>query len=122
MGDDFKHFTLNEFACKCGKCQNFIRPELVAVLDRARDLAGVPFAINSGFRCPAHNAAVGGAPASSHLKGLAADIATGSNFERRFRILYGLLGAGFDRIGIATGFIHADIDPDKAKSVVWLYR
>ena len=33
------------------------------------------FRINSGFRCPKHNAAVGGAPNSDHLEGRAADIA-----------------------------------------------
>jgi zinc D-Ala-D-Ala carboxypeptidase len=121
--NDFKYFTLSEFACKCGRCHlNKIDPLLIMGLDKAREIAGTPFVITSGYRCTGHNAQVGGAPTSSHLIGLAADIATGGSFERRFRILFGLLGAGFNRIGIANGFIHADIDRTKAQGVVWLYK
>lgn len=57
-------------------------PEIVANLrvlaqglERVRAaLGGKPFGINSGYRSAALNAAVGGSPTSSHLKGLAADI------------------------------------------------
>ena len=44
---------------------------------RARTL-GKPIGVNSGYRSPALNAAVGGAAASQHMKGEAADITTGS--------------------------------------------
>lgn len=121
---DFKHFKLSEFACPCGNCgPNKIDPMLVMGLDVARALSGTPFVINSGYRCAAYNATLdNSSPTSSHIKGLAADIRTGDDRERRFRILFGLLGAGFNRIGIAQGFIHADIDRAKAQGVVWLYK
>lgn len=48
------------------------------VLDRARELWGRPLYVNSGFRCEALNAFVGGKPTSQHLRGQAADITTGS--------------------------------------------
>ena len=42
-------------------------------LDRIRLLLGHPLDISSGYRCPALNAAVGGARNSQHAQGLAAD-------------------------------------------------
>ena len=38
------------------------------------DVLGVALHVNSGYRCKALNAAVGGAPTSHHLLGLAADL------------------------------------------------
>tara|TARA_R110000765_G_scaffold288882_3_gene385097 strand:- start:483 stop:743 length:261 start_codon:yes stop_codon:yes gene_type:complete len=35
---------------------------------------GFPIRINSAYRCPTHNANIGGAKHSKHLEGLAADI------------------------------------------------
>lgn len=44
------------------------------MLERVRDLLGVPIVITSGYRCPMLNKAVGGAQFSAHVEGLAADI------------------------------------------------
>lgn len=44
------------------------------VLQQARDDYGKPIHVNSGFRCPALNAKVGGKKNSYHLKGMAADL------------------------------------------------
>ena len=44
------------------------------VLDPARERYGRPIAVNSGYRCAIHNAAVGGVRNSQHMKGEAADI------------------------------------------------
>lgn len=46
------------------------------VLQPLRDFINVPIYINSGFRCPALNAALKGAKNSQHLRGQAADITT----------------------------------------------
>jgi hypothetical protein len=53
------------------------------LLDPVRELWGGPLTVNSGFRCPALNAAVGGAPASQHIRGEAADITAGSAEQNR---------------------------------------
>lgn len=45
------------------------------VLQPLRDAWGKPLAINSGYRSPELNRAVGGVPDSQHLKGEAADVA-----------------------------------------------
>ena len=51
------------------------------VLDPLREAWGGPIHVSSGYRCPALNRAVGGAPASQHMKGEAADITVGSRFD-----------------------------------------
>ena len=48
---------------------------LLEMLDEVRDKFDKPIHITSGFRTPAYNEAVGGVETSSHLKGLAVDIA-----------------------------------------------
>ena len=93
---------------------------LLEMLDEVRDKFDKPIHINSGFRTPAHNEKVGGKENSSHLKGLAVDIAC-TNSTDRFDLINCLLDVGFSRIGIAKTFIHADIDPDKAQVRIWTY-
>lgn len=117
-----KYFTTDEFRCKCGRpdCDSVdIHPQFVSMLDIAREQAGTPFVVTSGARCERHNAMVGGSDTSSHLLGLAADIRC-RNGQERLSIVRGLIAAGIYRIGIARGFVHADIDPDKMKSM-WVY-
>ncbi len=48
------------------------------LLDPIREMWGAPITVNSGYRCPQLNVAVGGAVASQHLRGEAADITTGT--------------------------------------------
>jgi uncharacterized protein YcbK (DUF882 family) len=97
-----------------------MQQEFLDLLDDARDLAGVPFIVNSGFRTPAANRKAGGKETSSHLTGWACDIrATSSN--RRYLIIAALCGVGFNRIGVADTFVHVDLDPSKAQNVMWLY-
>lgn len=119
---DYKYFKLSEFACKhCG--ENHISEELVHKLDTARELAGIPFRINSGYRCEEHNKAVGGSKNSLHVKGLAADIDF-TTHEQLYKILYGLTAAKVNRILIYDGpgktFVHADIHPGYTGGVAWV--
>lgn len=48
------------------------------LLDPIREAWGDPITVNSGYRCPVLNKAVGGVPTSQHQKGEAADITVGS--------------------------------------------
>ena len=48
------------------------------VLDPLREAWGGPIRVNSGYRSPALNKAVGGTPGSQHQRGEAADITVGS--------------------------------------------
>lgn len=46
---------------------------LASGLEKIRALLGHPLHIDSGYRCPALNKAVGGVPSSAHVDGYAAD-------------------------------------------------
>lgn len=71
----------------------FNEPDMVAtenlhrlvdrLLDPLRAMMGVPIIVNSGYRSPKVNQAVGGAKNSNHLYGYAADITAGTRFLNR---------------------------------------
>jgi zinc D-Ala-D-Ala carboxypeptidase len=67
------HFRFVEFKSK-GNGWIKLSRDLVLGLEEYRDLVGGPVAIDSGYRDPAHNKAVGGAKNSQHLYGNAADL------------------------------------------------
>ena len=94
--------------------------DFLTKLDEAREIAGIPFKINSAFRTKQKNIDVGGKPKSSHLKGLAVDISVRDS-RSRFIVLNALLRVGFCRIGIADTFIHVDDDKEKDGFVIWTY-
>lgn len=73
------------------------------VMDPARRKLGKPVFINSGFRCPRHNAAVGGVPNSQHVRGEAADLHCEDN--RRLAKIIVELGK-FDQVILYPTFIH----------------
>lgn len=98
-----------------------MRAEFMRKLDEARDISGIPYIVNSGYRSERHNRAIGGVEDSAHLRGFAADIHA-TNSSDRAAIIMGCILAGFNRIGIARTFIHVDCCPLKPANVVWLYR
>lgn len=53
------------------------------LLDPIREHWGRAIRVNSGYRCPALNRAVGGVPASQHQQGEAADLNAGSPADNR---------------------------------------
>lgn len=69
-----KYFKVREFACKDGSQVVFIDDYLVSILDILRNQVGKPVYINSGYRTPTRNKAVGGGKYSYHMRGMAADI------------------------------------------------
>ena len=114
-----KHFKIEEFACPTsGEAE--MNGNFLAKLDKARDMANVPFVINSGYRSEKHNRKIGGSPNSSHLRGMAADIRA-IDSTTRFRILEAAFAVGFTRIGIADTFIHLDNDDSLPQCVSWAY-
>jgi uncharacterized protein YcbK (DUF882 family) len=117
MGDLSRNFSKSEFACRCcGKAE--IDQRLVDALQELRDLAGAPVRVTSGYRCPDHNRAVGGAKQSRHLLGHAADIvikdlSVAGMYELAERV------DAFREGGIGVyperGFIHVDIREGRAR-------
>ncbi len=113
------YFTAREEQCPCCGSGGLV-PDFRDKLNKARQIADVPFILTSAFRCAAHNAEVGGAETSSHLAGLAVDIKC-TDAWTRCKILSALFAAGFNRIGVGKTFIHVDDDLTKPQGVVWLY-
>lgn len=76
----------------------------VRLLQPLRDAYGEAFHINSGFRCPRLNKAVGGVETSQHTKGQAADVRVGNPR----RLLTELLKSGldFDQAILYPTFLH----------------
>lgn len=71
-----KYFSEREFACHhCWQLpKGGLEPNLIRILDEARERAGVPIIVSSGYRCLEHNRAIGGAAQSYHMRGMAADV------------------------------------------------
>ncbi len=119
---DLKYFTLSEFASPDEIASGSkMDKDFLEKLDYARGNAGIPFKITSGYRSEAWNQRVGGRVGSSHLKGLAADIACIGSRDR-YIIVKALMDVGINRIGIGKTFIHCDVDKNKDANVIWLYN
>lgn len=75
------------------------------VLDPLRKAWGNPITVNSGYRSPRLNAAVGGAASSQHPKGEAADISAGSyDLNRQLFDLAVSLRLPFDQLIDERGY------------------
>ena len=108
-----ENFILREFQCRDGSNQVVLHSGLLSRLQALRSALGRPVYITSGYRNPGHNARVGGAPDSLHLKGMAADIyVPGMDPEDLARAAR---DAGFNGIGIYSTFLHVDIRPTPAR-------
>jgi uncharacterized protein YcbK (DUF882 family) len=75
-----------------------------------------PLKVTSGFRCPAHNLAVGGAADSQHLLGKAFDILTSK--EQQFSFIAVAKTCGFRGFGLGSTFTHCDT---RANPAEWTY-
>lgn len=113
-----KYFTDDEFervACSVTQCNECS----LARLDRAREIAGVPFVLTSAYRSPESDRLKGRSGRGAHTLGRAFDIACRDSLTR-YKIVFGAIAAGFTRIGIGSTFVHMD-DSDISGPSIWLY-
>ena len=82
-----RYFVIEEFVCKCG-CglgkDDPLPAVIVIALDMIRGGIKMPVMVNSGWRCPEHNAGVGGVKTSKHIYGHAADVSA-RNYQALLR-------------------------------------
>ena len=117
MGTISKNFSYSEFersetAEKRGivnviataRVRDSIQALVLNVLQPLRTALGVEMHINSGYRCPELNEAVGGVPNSMHLRGEAADVATPTPLRLARKAVE--MKLPFDQMGIYPTFVH----------------
>lgn len=115
LPDDYisEHFRQAEFACNhCGQIHptNPTPPEEVLQwLEQIRaHFGGKPVVVNSGYRCPTHNANVGGAKNSYHMKGQAVDFrVSGVSIAAAYELADKLVGSR-GGVGRYKTFVHID--------------
>jgi len=114
------NFVDTEFRCKhCGKLpEKGMKTLLIVLLQLLRNKVGKPLVITSGYRCPTHNKAVGGASNSQHLYGTAADVKVPQGMTVD-QLAKAAEEVGFDGIGkyYKQGFVHVDVRGWKARWV-----
>lgn len=110
-------YERQDFACPhCGK--NEISDDVIFYANALIRLSGRATVLTSGYRCSEHNAAVGGSPTSTHLAGLAWDVACDNSPLRSVYcgVAYRL---GIVRIGLYFGYIHFDLD-EARPGALWI--
>lgn len=115
-------FKVRELRCRDGSDTVMVDEALTVVLQCIREHFGKPVTITSGYRTPAHNAAVGGAKSSQHLYGRAADIRVQgvsveavAAYAESLMPDWGGVGRYPVKAGRATGWVHVDTRADKAR-------
>lgn len=112
------YFDEKEFASKDGKPSPYphvVQDELIELLNYLRTRWGRPIVVNSAYRSPEHNKAVGGVSNSFHVKGLAADIRPlkGESMTM-FRELCDACNP-FGGVGFYDTFVHVDCRGTRAR-------
>ena len=107
-----EHFSEEELSCHCcGEGVEKISPRLLELLEQLRANIGGAIEISCAYRCPQHNAEVGGVPNSQHVLGTAADIQT-PNYEychTPSQLLWYCEQLPFDGLGLYDWGVHVDV-------------
>lgn len=109
------NFKVKEFACSDGSDPVFISPDLVEVLQKIRDHFKKAVTINSAYRTPGKNKAVGGATYSQHLYGTAADITVKGIDPKTVAAYAETLMPDTGGIGIYKTFTHVDVREKRSR-------
>ena len=127
-----KYFTIEELTrsttATARGLDNTPTPEIKAnlerlvdkVLDPLREKYGKPITVNSGYRCPELNKAVGGSKTSDHVKGFAADLTGGSKQENEK--IFNIIRDNFAWTQLINerdfSWVHVSYDPNRIKNQV----
>ena len=116
------NFSLEEFECKCGcKMPEFVKKNIIELAENLQVIRDVVGKLNltNAYRCKEHNADVGGATNSQHLKGKAADVKSKEyDVLEVSKIIEGLIKSEKIEqggIGIYNTFTHYDVRGVRAR-------
>lgn len=102
-----KYFRAKEF--QTGNCNIVIVSNmLLKVLETLREKIGEPIYINSGYRTPEHNKAVGGSTLSYHMYGMAADIWADKHTPKQLYTILDEMLEGWGGLELHDTFVHVD--------------
>lgn len=102
-----RHFRAREF--QTGNCNIVIVSNLLLrILDTLRDKINEPIYINSGYRTPEHNKAIGGSTLSYHMYGMAADIRAKTKTPAELYSLLDKMLKGWGGLELHDTFVHVD--------------
>ena len=117
-----ENFNLSEFECKCGCVMpEFVKKNVIELAENLQVLRDVVGRLDptNGYRCKEHNADVGGAVNSQHLKGKAADIKSKTLSPKEIATIVDDLMKNekfkLGGVGIYNTFTHVDIRGSRAR-------
>lgn len=112
-----RNFRVAEFACHDGSDTILVDTALVTMLQKVRDHFGRQVIVTSAYRTPSWNKKQGGATASYHLKGMAADIVVFDVSPIDVALYAQSIGAGGVGLYLYPGgmFVHIDSRAGKAR-------
>lgn len=110
-----------DFKCPCDACKAlgdqaagilgalaYALNQMEARVANALNTPAYKLTITSGRRCPAHNAAIGGAPDSQHLTGLAADLLADDS-QAHYALVSAAVAVNVPFIEVCPRHIHVDL-------------
>lgn len=114
-----KSFISYEFDCHGSGCCSvtLINEKLVDILQQIRDYFNSPITITSAYRCVNHNRSIGGATASKHMSGDAADIVVAGHTPAevaKYAESIGVKGIGLYETDFDGHFVHVDTRDNKS--------
>ena len=121
MAKSSRYFAPAEFVKCTPSCTIDQMDEgFLALMDRVRELAGIPLVVSCAYRSKSWELQHGRSGSSAHCKGKAMDIRCNTS-QNRYRIVNAALKCGIRRIGIGQTFIHLDNDTSLPQNVIWDY-
>ena len=121
------HFSLAELTVTNTKLDNTPSKEVVEVLrttafymEKVRDLLGEAIKVNSGYRSPDVNRAVGGSANSSHLYGYAVDFVTNNLTPLEVATAIAKSSLKFDQLIYEKTWVHISFDPRMRGNILTL--
>jgi zinc D-Ala-D-Ala carboxypeptidase len=122
---NFNPKTDIKLCCTCGEAgcdKRSVKLMALNMLQKVREVYGLPMIVTSGGRCPLHKNEKHRIVPADHQKGLGVDIAiTGLVMAMKLIAIASKCGFNAFGINLKAGFIHLGYRPEQNKISVWTY-